>query len=274
MQDLHATIPLLLTIFIASIAGSGHCVGMCGPLMLLAVNRTSPRNTKTLVPDVLYHLGRLIGYVTLGLVAGSLGWLLDSGGQLAGIQQMAAVVTGGGMILFGSFSLLSIYRKGSIPHLGTAAVGKYLSKLIKKNQQLPAGIRPWGIGLITACLPCGWLYAFLLLSVAGRTPLAGSLVMLAFWLGTVPALSLAGVVSRLFPQKWNLAGNALIASLLIVSGIFTINVRAYADLDQIRQNVDSRSQTEMLGTIHDQPLPCCQQKVSQNQSDLQKASNR
>ncbi|MCA9021382.1 MAG: sulfite exporter TauE/SafE family protein, partial [Planctomycetaceae bacterium] len=173
MQDLHATIPLLLTIFIASIAGSGHCVGMCGPLMLLAVNRTSPGNTKTLVPDVLYHLGRLIGYVTLGLVAGSLGWLLDSGGQLAGIQQMAAVVTGGGMILFGSFSLLSIYRKGSIPHLGTAAVGKYLSKLIKKNQQLPAGIRPWGIGLITACLPCGWLYAFLLLSVAGRTPLAG-----------------------------------------------------------------------------------------------------
>lgn len=260
MTDFHSTIPLLATIFVASIAGSGHCVGMCGPLMLLAVNRNSATNNKSFGLEALYHAGRLLGYAILGLVAGSLGWMLESGGELAGLQKIAAYVSGGGMILFGSFSLLTIYRKGSIPHFGTAAVGKYLTKFIKKNQRLPQGIRPLGIGLITACLPCGWLYAFLLLAVAARTPLTGSLVMIAFWLGTIPALSLTGLASRLFPQKWNLLGNTLIASLLIVSGIFTMSVRAHADMGELQQKAGGASKSEILKTINDEPLPCCQQK--------------
>ncbi|WP_339728001.1 sulfite exporter TauE/SafE family protein [uncultured Gimesia sp.] len=260
MTDFHSTIPLLATIFVASIAGSGHCVGMCGPLMLLAVHRNSATNKKSFGPEALYHAGRLLGYAVLGLVAGSLGWMLESGGELAGLQKIAAYVSGIGMILFGSFSLLTIYRKGSMPHFGTAAVGKYLTKFIKKNQRLPQGIRPFGMGLITACLPCGWLYAFLLLAVAARNPLTGSLVMIAFWLGTIPALSLTGLASRLFPQKWNQLGNTLIATLLIVSGIFTMSIRAHADMGELQQKAEGTSKMELLKTINDQPLPCCQPK--------------
>tara|TARA_R110002111_G_scaffold153375_1_gene220100 strand:- start:31275 stop:32063 length:789 start_codon:yes stop_codon:yes gene_type:complete len=258
-MEAHSTIPLLATIFVASIAGSGHCIGMCGPLMLIAVNRAAGTDTKSYMLESLYHFGRLLGYATLGFLAGGLGWMMDSGGELAGIQKIAAHVSGIGMILFGSYSLWSIYRKGSIPHFGTAAVGKHLSGFIKKNQRLPQGIRPLGFGLITACLPCGWLYAFLLLAVGARTPLTGSLVMIAFWLGTIPALSLAGLASRLFPQKWNLLGNTLIAGLLIVSGIFTMGVRAQADMGELRQEIDAPSQLEQLQKIKDQPLPCCLQ---------------
>jgi len=260
MTDIHSTLPLLATIFVASIAGSGHCVGMCGPLMLIAVNRSPGTDSKSIMPESLYHFGRLLGYAILGLLAGSLGWMIESGGELAGLQKIAAYVSGIGMILFGSFSLLTIYRKGSIPHLGTASVGKYLTKFIKKNQKLPKGIRPLGFGLITACLPCGWLYAFLLLAVGARTPLTGSLVMIAFWLGTIPALSLAGLASRLFPQKWNLLGNTLIAGLLIVSGIFTMSIRAHADMGELQQKAEGASKMEILKTINDQPLPCCQPK--------------
>lgn len=258
MTDLHSTIPLLATIFVASIAGSGHCVGMCGPLMLLAVNRNSESKSKPLRSETLYHLGRLLGYAALGLVAGSLGWMLESGGELAGLQKLAAYLSGAAMVLFGVFSLWTLYHKGSIPHLGTAAVGQYLKRFIKLNQRLPQSMRPLGIGLITAFLPCGWLYAFLLLAVAARTPVTGSLVMIAFWLGTIPALSLTGLASRLFPQKWNLLGNTLIAGLLIVSGIFTMSVRAHADMSSLHQHAADVSQAELLQGINDQPLPCCQ----------------
>ncbi|WP_299464723.1 sulfite exporter TauE/SafE family protein [uncultured Gimesia sp.] len=258
-MEAHSTIPLLATIFVASIAGSGHCVGMCGPLMLIAVNRSPGTVTKSITLESLYHFGRLLGYAALGFLAGGLGWLMEAGGELAGLQKIAAVVSGIGMILFGSYSLITIYRKGNIPHLGTAAVGKHLSGFIKKNQKLPKGIRPLGFGLITACLPCGWLYAFLLLAVGARTPLTGSLVMIAFWLGTIPALSLAGLASRLFPQKWNLLGNTLIAGLLIVSGVFTMTVRAQADVGKLQQEMNAPSQWEQLQKIKDQPLPCCQQ---------------
>jgi sulfite exporter TauE/SafE len=259
MFDLQTTIPLLATIFVASIAGSGHCVGMCGPLMLLATNRSAePGSPPSVFYESCYHGGRLLGYTLLGLIAGSLGWLMESGGQLAGLQQAAAVVTGAGMILFGLFSLITIYRTGSIPHFGTARVGKVFSRFVKKVHQLPRGLRPLSIGLMTACLPCGWLYAFLLLAVGARTPLLGGLTMVAFWLGTIPALSLAGLASRCFPRQWNTLGNTLIAGLLIISGIFTVSVRAHADMGSLQKQLQAPTQTEQIEQLGKQPLPCCQ----------------
>jgi sulfite exporter TauE/SafE len=243
MSDLQTIIPLLATIFVASIAGSGHCVGMCGPLMLLATNRSSESGARSsLLYESCYHGGRLLGYALLGLAAGSLGWLMESGGQLAGLQQAAALVTGAGMILFGLFSLVTIYRTGSIPHFGTARVGRVFAKFVKRVHQLPHGLRPLSIGLMTACLPCGWLYAFLLLAVSARTPLLGGLTMVAFWLGTIPALSLA--------------------SLLIVSGIFTMGVRAQADMGTLHKQLEAPSQTEQLEQLKEQPLPCCRRGES------------
>lgn len=259
MLDLQTTIPLLATIFVASIAGSGHCVGMCGPLMLLATKRnTEASSPSSFFFESLYHTGRLIGYAMLGLAAGSLGWLMESGGKLAGWQQIAAIVSGIGMILFGLFSLVTIYRTGSIPHFGTARVGKIFSVYVRKVHKLPSALRPLSIGIMTACLPCGWLYAFLLLAVGARSPWVGGLVMIAFWLGTIPALSLAGLASRCFPRKWNTLGNTLIASLLIISGIFTMGVRAQADMGQLRQSIESKSTQENLQQLGKQPLPCCQ----------------
>ncbi|MBN72422.1 MAG: hypothetical protein CME32_24465 [Gimesia sp.] len=263
MSDLQTIIPLLATIFVASIAGSGHCVGMCGPLMLLATNRSPESGSwSSLIYESCYHGGRLLGYALLGLAAGSLGWLMESGGQLAGLQQAAAVVTGAGMILFGLFSLVTIYRTGSIPHFGTARVGRVFAKFVKRVHQLPHGLRPLSIGLMTACLPCGWLYAFLLLAVSARTPLLGGLTMVAFWLGTIPALSLASLASRWFPRKWNTLGNTLIASLLIVSGIFTMGVRAQADMGALHKQLEAPSQTEQLEQLKEQPLPCCRRGES------------
>ena len=55
-----------------SLLGSGHCVAMCGGLII-----TVARTRSALIR---YHLGRLLGYCILGSLAGMLGSTLWSSG--------------------------------------------------------------------------------------------------------------------------------------------------------------------------------------------------
>jgi sulfite exporter TauE/SafE len=57
-----------------------------------------------------------------------------------------------------------------------------------------------GVGLLSALLPCAWLWSFLAAAAATGSASSGALTMLVFWAGTVPALTgvglLAGTVGR------------------------------------------------------------------------------
>ncbi len=70
-------LPLIGTVFIASLFGSLHCVGMCGPLAMLASSSVHPlhrRQRSVYLPAVVaYHLSRVISYALIGAVAGLLG---------------------------------------------------------------------------------------------------------------------------------------------------------------------------------------------------------
>ena len=58
------TVTLVLGILSSSFLGSWHCAGMCGPIATLMSTRNSLW---------IYHLGRLISYVSMGALAGALG---------------------------------------------------------------------------------------------------------------------------------------------------------------------------------------------------------
>src|SRR4051812_10683184 len=65
-------LPLITTIFLASLVGSLHCAGMCGAFLAIAIglpgaSQPSPRRAATL--QSLYHLGRLVSYTLLGAAA-------------------------------------------------------------------------------------------------------------------------------------------------------------------------------------------------------------
>src|SRR5690606_39285004 len=80
---------MLLSAVILGLVSSLHCVGMCGPIaLMLPVDRTSP--AKKALQIIIYQLGRLSSYGTLGLIFGFLGRSL----YLAGIQQQLSVVIG------------------------------------------------------------------------------------------------------------------------------------------------------------------------------------
>ena len=85
---------MLLSAIILGLLGSFHCIGMCGPIaFVLPVDRTN--KYKQGYQTLLYHLGRLLAYSSIGLLFG----LLGKGLYLAGFQQRLSILIGVLMII-------------------------------------------------------------------------------------------------------------------------------------------------------------------------------
>ena len=293
---------LLAAVFVASLIGSLHCIGMCGPLMLCATTETPTAGAcapaqlgpgfgnrrrwrawlSTTGPHAGYHAGRGVGYAALGAAAGAAGALLDLGSALAGLQPIAGLLAGGCLIVVA----LSAARRGcarnskasapskpsdapttpsravpqSLSH-AWAVVGKAFAwlptRLMASVVRFPAPMRGLVVGVATALLPCGWLYAFALMAAGTGDPLRGTLVMAAFWAGTLPmlmafGLGLAPLLRRLggrLPRltAWTTAAATLAVGLFMVSGRLSMSPVAMAQGVSVQDSPTSA----------DAPKPCC-----------------
>jgi sulfite exporter TauE/SafE len=256
-------VALGIAVLVASLMGSLHCVGMCGPLALWATGGGQHRGTITA-----YHVGRLSTYLLAGLLAGLLGSAVNMGGDMAGYQMTAAKLAGGLLVMVGVHRLLSLH-----PRWRFAAGGENPSRvaaLLQKAKPLLVNSGPRGKaylgGLLTTWLPCGWLYLFVLFA-AGTGGIATALtVMTAFWVGTLPALTAVWFGARNIVPKLGTSLPLIAGLLLIITGLYTATGRAAADLSQmlpppmaaqpslLDQGIEVTSLTDLV----DQPLPCCE----------------
>jgi len=244
---------LLWGVLAASLVGSLHCAGMCGPLVIFCGGGERPR------PAALsaYHLARLVGYAVLGLVAGSIGAAVDLGGEAAGFGRAAAVLAGLFMIVagLGTFvgpRLLAWRKKKS----GPGRVSLALTRLMGRASKLGPFQRSLWIGALTALLPCGWLYAFLAAAAGTGSPVKGALVMAAFWLGSVPILLGLGIGAGSLLGPLQRRAPAVVSVLLIGLGMFTVlgrfSVPSFAEA--LGPNAGERA---LSGELHKEELPCC-----------------
>ena len=113
---------LVLAVLVASLLGSVHCAAMCGPFVCFyAASGTSMASWRHETPGhAAYNLGRLVSYVTLGLIAGALGGMLDRAGVLAGVGKIAAMIAGVLMVGWGVSAMLAA-RGVRIPGPGVPA---------------------------------------------------------------------------------------------------------------------------------------------------------
>lgn len=251
-------ISIALVVLTASLVGSGHCVGMCGPFALIAGRSESSSWLAGAWQLASYHVGRLVTYLLLGLIAGWTGSLVDAGGDLLGWQRLAAWVTGSAMIAYGLFALLRLSRVGSVHFPLSQNLGKLIQKGYRWSSQLSGAWRSLMIGGITAWLPCGWLYAFVLIALGTSNPLLGPGVMLVFWIGTLPLLSVFVLGVHRLSENWKRWIPTATAVLLIVSGCFTISVRAAAMFDDLEADLAGKGSTvEAVNAASEATLPCC-----------------
>lgn len=206
----------LAAVLVASLAGSPHCAGMCGVFVVMACgfDRKNPRGHVRL--QLAYHGGRLVGYTSLGMVAGVLGGAIDLGARAAGLQHSAAILAATTMLIVGGIWLLREAGVG-LPRVPTPLwLKKVFRAGVQQSDRFGATGRALALGLLTVLLPCGWLWAFALIAAGTASPAWGAAVMAVFWVGTVPVLAALGLGagalrSRLGPRVRTVAALAMIA---------------------------------------------------------------
>lgn len=202
------------TIAAASLAGSLHCVAMCGPLIGL-------HGARSLRLALIHALGRLTTYVALGALAGLVGRAVDVAGDLATVQRAASIVAGVAVIAWGvrAIAVARGWRAGRTG--GGALFRSGLAQLRTRD----AARRAWLIGVLTGLLPCGWLWAFVVSAAGTASPAAGAAVMAVFWLGTVPAMTGMLTLGGELVARARRALPVISACVLIALGVATLASR-------------------------------------------------
>ncbi|MCA8984430.1 MAG: sulfite exporter TauE/SafE family protein [Planctomycetaceae bacterium] len=263
MTNLVEMWPLMIAVVSASLAGSPHCVGMCGPFAILSSGATGHSKVSSGKGLLFYHAGRGFTYAGLGLFAGLAGAWFDWGSGMLGWQRGAAWFAGVSMILFGCLALPRLRRMGNLHFSLPPFVGQTVREMYRLTGGLSGSGRAFAIGAVTGYLPCGWLYAFLLLAVSTSHPISGAGVMLAFWLGTIPALTAVGWGGKHVSDRWKAWMPYGTAVMFILAGLLTVTGRASAMFDDLKLIVERTEQpAEALRQIQQQPLPCCQHRLS------------
>jgi len=210
-------------VFALGLAGSLHCVQMCGPLVLgFGLPMAGRARMQQAIAHAAYHAGRILTYAALGALAGWAGSGMALVGAIAGIQNTAAVV-GGVLMIAAGLLIRSAARTGGLIRIGAPSA---FSRLAGKLLRISSTRGRFATGLAMGLLPCGLIYAALLRSVASASPASGALDMLAFGLGTAAPLFGLGVFSvvinrwiGLRGQNWAAAGVMLMGAILIWRGL-------------------------------------------------------
>lgn len=254
-------IPLLGAVLVASFLGSLHCVGMCGPLAMVATTQEN-RKTPLLGPLTAYHFSRALGYATLGGIAGIFGAAIQTTGDWLGLQQAAARIAGGTMALLGILMVLRL-AAGNSPHfLLPTKLQTLFGKLHQMARRQSPLMKATTVGALTVFLPCGWLYAFLITAAATATPWQGATVMIMFWIGTVPSLTVMLFSVHMLTHRLRRLLPWVSAVLLVGVGFYTMSHRAHASYDGLshHQKTSNPSQLELLQHNTSQKPVCCQTK--------------
>lgn len=194
---------LLITAFLMGLGGIPHCTAMCGAACALAF----PRGL-----SLVTWLGRLLGYALLGaLAAFSAGTVSQWGREVAMLKPMwvmAQVV----VVILGVYLVVRGRMPAALEGAGQAAYHRLRRWVLDHKPELPHGF--WGLlgGLAWAFLPCGLLYAALMVSALASDAVGGAAVMLAFGVPSSLGVWAAPWVLRKL-SAWRTAGAAAGGSL-------------------------------------------------------------
>jgi sulfite exporter TauE/SafE len=209
---------VMAALFLAGLAGGAtHCAGMCGPFVIAQSAAVADRaqaggmlarlSGAALLP---YHLGRMIGYGVLGALAGGLAGVVALG---TGFHYILAALLAVAALLM--FAQASARIAALLPRMPAPRLPGGLQRRLGALLAAPTGLRGVALGLMLSALPCGLLYGALAGAAATGSVLGGALAMVAFVVGTMPALMGVALLGRFFGRRagpgMRLAGAALFA---------------------------------------------------------------
>jgi sulfite exporter TauE/SafE len=208
----------VLASFALGFLGSLHCIGMCGGLVT-TLSMSRPRVWWSGL--FAYQIGRISTYTLMGLFSGLLGAVLSRVFWFDHAQIALTLLAGAMMITFALHIagwLPDPFLKGATRLFNVTGI----SRLLSAASASPHAASWYVVGVLNGFLPCGLVYAALSLSLtAGHVGLA-ALMMLAFGLGTVPAMSFVPALMKSIAPAMRGQVLNIAAVLLIGLGVLTM----------------------------------------------------
>ena len=200
-------------LFVVGLLTGFHCAGMCGALAISAAQGRS----RPWIAAALYNAGRLVTYTLIGAAAGALGAAFHVGPRTRGALLLVAALA---MLFVAARSLgwvpfaMRTLRRRKCPH---------------PSQRTPSALRPLLVGAANGFMPCGPLQSVQLWALASGGAVRGASAMLAFGLGTAPALFAVGAAAGFFSRRRAVFGRIAAAIMIALAlGMARRGIRAWS----------------------------------------------
>ncbi|OPY75439.1 MAG: Cytochrome C biogenesis protein transmembrane region [Syntrophorhabdus sp. PtaU1.Bin153] len=218
--------------FVTGFAGSVHCLGMCGPLVIAYSLHFLPKERAGTLPllavsregathHAAFHTGRIATYGLIGALAAGfihLGgfneWLLRS--------RSIATLVGGLLMIFFGLALLKIFPLPFTDISASKPANPYFSRFVRAclNSRGPAS--KCLLGLAAGFLPCMLSWAMVVRAATTGNMVQGFTLMVLFGLGTTPVLLFTGFFASLLTERMRLAGQHIASVSVIVMGLMLL----------------------------------------------------
>ena len=180
---------LFLSAVLMGLAGTPHCLAMCGAACTAASGGGRPRELLPL------HLGRLLAYAVAGAVAAaSVGSLAALGQAVAALRPLWTMVHMAALAL-GLYLVWQGRQPAWMERLGRTRASAVPHRTGERWQAVRGPARSAGLGLAWVAWPCGLLQSALLVASLANSAWSGAAVMAGF-----AGASAAGLV--LGPALW------------------------------------------------------------------------
>jgi len=197
---------IFLVFFLAGLTGGvTHCLAMCGTFV--ACQQTTCKSSscgKNIFSELglSYHFGRLTTYGALGFLSAFLSMQIASLSIWPWISASMLVIAG------------MMFVISSLPNCKHSVVN-FTGKLTYIK------------GVLLGFLPCGLLYAALMMAATTANPFVGTVAMWLFVIGTIPALLFASFGVRVISLKWQDIMQKIGRAFMVFNGLslFVMAVR-------------------------------------------------
>ena len=215
------SVELLTIISAAFIIGVGHCIGMCGGIVVAyssAKIDDATSWTRQTFSHLAYNLGRVTTYTIIGMIFGFIGQTISFTMTTRG----ALLVAVGVLMILTGLSLLGNFKFLNSANWSISKYGWFQTSFKKLLSSKSIGSF-YLLGILNGMLPCGPVYAFAIAAAGTASPFWGAIVMAVFGLATIPALFFLGSVTKLLQRgQWRDMMLKVGAILVILYGGWTL----------------------------------------------------
>ncbi|MES2677447.1 MAG: sulfite exporter TauE/SafE family protein [Pseudomonadota bacterium] len=234
----HSELIIIISLFTFGLLGGfSHCAGMCGPFVLTQV---SNRLNKISIEQITvfkklsglallpYHCGRITTYCFIALISSYLAKNLKN---IAGFKQLAGILLMiGALIIFNSTIAkiklpFRIRRHSTIDWKNFLAFFSFLKNFINSLFLNPTGLKNYFLGIALGFIPCGLVYGAIVTTLSLDNHFAVLLAMLAFGIGTIPALFMTACGGYWFFSRIKYL--KLFTKIILLINIVTLLVMAF-----------------------------------------------